>query len=62
MHEVYEASPTGYMLYRRLQQLKIACILVGPTKTPLAKGVRQKNDKRDAIMLARVPIPVSCRE
>jgi transposase len=51
---VYEAGPTGYVLYRRLQQLGIACIVVAPTKTPQPKGQRQKTDRRDAEQLARL--------
>ena len=51
---VYEAEPTGDVLYRWLQQLKIARIVVAPTKTSLAKGVRQKIGKRDAITLAQL--------
>ena len=54
LHVVYEAGPTGFVLYRRLQQLKIACIVVAPSKTPLPKGQRQKTDRRDAVMLARL--------
>ena len=54
LHVVYEAGPTGYGLYRRLQQLKIECIVVAPSKTPQPKGSRQKNDRRDALQLARL--------
>ena len=54
LHVVYEAGPTGYVVYRRVQQLGIACIVVAPTKTPQAKGVRQKTDRRDAEQLARL--------
>jgi len=54
LHVVYEAGPTGYVLYRRLQQLKIACIVVAPSKTPQAPGPRQKTDRRDAEQLARL--------
>ena len=54
LHVVYEAGPTGYGLYRRLQQLKIECIVVAPSKIPQAKGGRQKNDRRDALQLARL--------
>ncbi len=38
---VYEAGPTGYVLYRRLLQLKIECIVVAPSRTPHPKGTRQ---------------------
>jgi len=54
LHVVYEAGPTGYVVYRRLQQLGIACIVVAPTKTPQPKGQRQKTDRRDAEQLARL--------
>jgi len=51
---VYEAGPTGFVVYRRLGQLGIECIVVAPTKTPVEKGPRQKTDRRDALMLARL--------
>ncbi len=54
LHVVYEAGPTGYGLYRRLQQLAIDCIVVAPSKTPQPKGARQKTDRRDAEQLARL--------
>lgn len=54
LHVVYEAGPTGYVLYRRLQQLGVDCIVVAPTKTPQVKGLRQKTDRRDAEQLARL--------
>jgi len=54
LHVVYEAGPTGFVLYRRLQQLGIECLVVAPTKTPQEKGLRQKTDRRDALLLARL--------
>jgi len=54
LHVVYEAGPTGYVVYRRLLQLGIDCIVVAPSRTPQPKGVRQKTDRRDAMMLARL--------
>jgi transposase len=54
LHVVYEAGPTGYGVYRRLQQLHIDCIVVAPSRIPQANGARQKNDRRDATMLARL--------
>ena len=51
---VYEAGPTGFVIYRRLEQLGIECIVVAPTKTPQEKGPRQKTDRRDALLLARL--------
>ncbi len=53
LHVVYEAGPTGYLLYRR-RQLRINCIVVAPTKTPQEKSPRQKTDRRDAEQLARL--------
>ena len=54
LHVIYEAGPTGYVIYRRLQQLKIDCIVVAPSRTPQPKGPRQKTDRRDALQLARL--------
>ena len=54
LHVVYEAGPTGFVVYRRLQQLGIDCIVVAPSQTPQPKGVRQKTDRRDAMQLARL--------
>lgn len=54
LHVVYEAGPTGFVVYRRLQQLGIDCVVVAPSKTPQQKGVRQKTDRRDAVQLARL--------
>lgn len=54
LHVVYEAGPTGFVVYRRLRQLGIECIVVAPSKIPQHAGVRQKNDRRDAVQLARL--------
>lgn len=54
LHVVYEAGPTGYVVQRRLEQLGIECIVVAPSRTPQPKGQRQKTDRRDALMLARL--------
>lgn len=54
LHVVYEAGPTGFVLQRRLTQLGIDCVVVAPSKTPSEKGGRQKTDRRDAQMLARL--------
>jgi transposase len=54
LHVVYEAGPTGFVVYRRLRQLEIDCIVVAPSKTPQAQGPRQKTDRRDAVQLARL--------
>ena len=54
LHVVYEAGPTGFVLYRRLTALKMDCIIVAPSKVPTEKGKRQKTDRRDAEQLARL--------
>src|SRR4051812_44033728 len=54
LHVVYEAGPTGYVIYRRLQQLKIDCVVVAPSKTPRGSGPKLKTDRRDALQLARL--------
>ena len=54
LHVVYEAGPTGFVVYRRLKQLEIDCIVVAPSKIPQTNGPRQKTDRRDAVQLARL--------
>ena len=54
LHVVYEAGPTGFVVYRRLLQLEIECIVVAPSKTPKGAGVKLKTDRRDALQLARL--------
>lgn len=51
---VYEAGPCGYGVYRQLTELGYDCRIVAPSHTPVRPGNRQKNDTRDAIMLARL--------
>ena len=51
---VYEAGPCGYGVYRQLTGLGYDCRIVAPSHTPVRPGNRQKNDTRDAIMLARL--------
>jgi transposase len=50
----YEAGPTGFVIARRLAQLKIECIVTAPSLIPTRAGDRVKTDKRDAIKLARL--------
>jgi transposase len=51
----YEAGPCGYGLYRQLTELGFDCRIVAPSHTPIKPGGnRQKNDTRDALMLARL--------
>lgn len=51
-HQIGGCTPS--VVYRRLLQLGIDCIVVAPSRTPQPKGVRQKTDRRDAMMLARL--------
>ncbi|MGH3810150.1 MAG: IS110 family transposase [Pseudonocardiaceae bacterium] len=51
---VYEAGPTGYGTYRELRALGANCVVVAPSKTPRRSGERIKNDRRDAVNLARL--------
>jgi transposase len=50
----YEAGPTGYGTYRELTALGANCVVVAPSKTPRRSGDRIKNDRRDAVKLARL--------
>jgi len=50
----YEAGPTGFVLARRLAQLKIHCTVVAPSLIPVRAGDRIKTDRRDALKLARL--------
>ena len=50
----YEAGPTGFVLARRLGQLKIDCTVVAPSLIPVRSGERIKTDRRDALKLARL--------
>lgn len=50
----YEAGPTGFVLARRLGQLKIECTVVAPSLIPSKSGERIKTDRRDALKLARL--------
>ena len=54
LHFVYEAGPCGFALYRHLTGNGFSCIVAAPSMIPKKSGVRIKNDKRDAIALARL--------
>ena len=54
LHFVYEAGPNGYEICRELQALGADCIVAAPTKTPRRSGDQIKNDRRDAVTLARL--------
>jgi transposase len=49
----YEAGPTGFGVYRALQEAGIDCKVVAPSLIPKKSGDRVKTDKRDAVKLAR---------
>lgn len=48
----YEAGPTGFGLYRRLNQEGIVCEVIAPSLVPRQPGRRIKTDRRDAVQLA----------
>lgn len=48
----YEAGPGGYVVYRWLTRLGIACQVIAPSKTPKAPGDVVKTNYRDARTLA----------
>jgi transposase len=54
LHFAYEAGPGGYGIYRELLALGANCIVAAPTKTPRRTGDQVKNDRRDAVTLARL--------
>lgn len=54
LHFCYEAGPCGYGLHRQLTSLGHECAVIAPSHTPTKKGVRVKNDRRDALELARL--------
>lgn len=54
LHFVYEAGPCGYQIYRHLTAQGLNCSVVAPSRVPKQSGNRIKNDRRDALMLARL--------
>ena len=50
----YEAGPTGFSLYRILEEMDISCYVAAPSLLPRKPGDRIKTDKRDAVMLGKV--------
>jgi transposase len=50
----YEAGPCGYALYRHLTSKGFDCRVVAPSLIPKRAGDRVKNDRRDAMELARL--------
>ena len=50
----YEAGPTGYGLYRHLNDHGVVCVVGAPSKLHRPAGDRVKTDARDAELLARL--------
>jgi len=50
----YEAGPCGYGLYRDLTDRGLDCQVVAPSLIPKRPGDRVKNDRRDAMEIARL--------
>jgi len=50
----YEASGAGYVLHRQVREWGHHCDVVAPSLIPVRPGERRKNDRRDAIQLARL--------
>lgn len=51
---VYEAGPCGYDIYRSLTRHGFDCTVTAPSMIPRKSGDRIKNDRRDALNLARL--------
>jgi transposase len=54
MHFVYEAGPCGYVICRHLKNKEINCMVTAPSTIPKKSSDRIKNDRRDALTLARL--------
>lgn len=54
LYFVYEAGPCGYVIYRHLKSKDIDCMVTAPSTIPKKSSNRIKNDRRDAITLARL--------
>ena len=50
----YEAGPCGYQVYRHLTGQGYPCLVAAPSLIPRRPGDRLKNDRRDAVTLARL--------
>lgn len=50
----YEAGPCGYQVYRHLTGQGWSCLVAAPALIPRRPGDRLKNDRRDALTLARL--------
>lgn len=54
LHFCYEADGGRYGIYRQLLQLGTSCMVIAPSMMPKKPGDRIKNDRRDAVTLARL--------
>lgn len=54
MRAVYESGPTGFTLARALNEAGLECLVGATSKMLRPAGDRVKNDRRDAILLARM--------
>jgi len=50
----YEAGPTGYGVYRLIRELGHECSVVAPSLIPKKSGDHVKNNRRDALALAKL--------
>jgi transposase len=50
----YEAGPCGFGIVRRLQQLRVPCVVAAPSLIPKQPGSPFKTDQRDARTIARL--------
>jgi transposase len=50
----YEAGPCGFGIARRLQQLRVPCVVAAPSLIPKQPGSPYKTDQRDARAIARL--------
>jgi transposase len=50
----YEAGPCGFVLHRYLTRKKLDCQVIAPSLIPKRPGDKVKNDRRDAVEIARL--------
>jgi len=50
----YETGPSGFVLARRLRQLKVECLVMSPSKTERKPNEKIKTDKRNAMKIAKL--------
>ncbi|WP_371933202.1 transposase [Bradyrhizobium sp. CCGUVB23] len=54
LHFADEAGCCGYGIYRQISKLGHRCDVVAPGLIPVRRSERVKNDRRDALMIARL--------